>query len=102
MYKQESRKSMRKTALTMDVVNIIIGLVIVALAVVSFLNPKNHMFLLPVIFFLGAALNVMNGIHGFHRSGREMKKKASAVAQCAGGLVLLGICALSVFSIWWI
>ena len=101
MHKQENRKNIRKMALSIDVANIVIGLIIVAMSVVSFLNPKDHMLLLPIIFLLGAFLSILNGIHGFHRNDREVKKKLGAILQCALGIFLLGICALSMFSIGW-
>ena len=34
----------------LDAAHIIIGILIVALAVISFLNPEDHMLLFPVIF----------------------------------------------------
>ncbi|MDO4296624.1 MAG: hypothetical protein Q4D90_10770 [bacterium] len=103
MQRQEGRKSVKnrkKTTLSIDVANITLGLGIVILAVISFLNPSDHMLLLPVIFFLGAVLNLLNGIYGFYQSGREMKKKLGALFQCIGGILLLGVSILGVFSIW--
>lgn len=101
MHRQESKRNMRKTAFSIDVLNIAVGLLIVLLAAISFFNPEDHMLLLPVIFLLGAVLNLINGVYGFLRSQRDMKKKISSIAQCTGGILLLGIFALSSFSIWW-
>lgn len=101
MYRQESKRNIRKTAFSIDMINIVVGLVIVLLAAVSFFNPEDHMLLLPVIFLLGAVLNLINGVYGFSRSQRDMKKKVGAIVQCTGGILLLGIFALSSFSIWW-
>ncbi len=53
MYIQERGRSLRNASMIVDVFHIVVGILIVTLAVISFLNPEDHMFLFPVIFFSG-------------------------------------------------
>lgn len=55
MYIQERGRSLRNASMIVDVLHIIVGILIVTLAVISFLNPEDHMFLFPVIFFFWPA-----------------------------------------------
>lgn len=84
----------------MDLVHIVIGILIVILAVITFLNPEGNQVLLPLIFILAAILNIFNGIHQYRTSGRSMKKKAAAIAQLLLALVLIAVSAVSAVSIW--
>ena len=101
MLGQERRKIARNTALILDMVHIVIGVLIVVLGVFAFLDPEGKMFLLPLIFLLAAVLNLINGIHRQKTSGREKKKKAGAVAVIILGILLFLLSAVSAVSIWW-
>ena len=59
MYNRDRRKGPGSIALFLDLLHIIIGAVIVVLAVISFLNPEDHMIMFPIIFLLGAVLNLI-------------------------------------------
>lgn len=101
MYIQERGRSPRNTAMMLDAAHIIIGIVIVVLAVISFLNPEDHMLLFPVIFLLASVLNIVNGICKIRMSGREKKRKASGILVLFFGLLLLVLTVISAVSIWW-
>lgn len=101
MYIQERGRSPRNTAMILDAIHIVIGIIIVVLAVISFLNPEDHMLLFPVIFLLAAVLNIMNGIYKFRVGGREMKRKASGILVLIFGILLLALAVISAVSIWW-
>ena len=99
MYIQERSRNPRNLSMMLDAAHIIIGILIVALAVISFLNPEDHMLLFPVIFLLAASLNIMNAVFKIRMSGRE--KKASGILVLLFGIVLLALAVISAVSIWW-
>lgn len=100
MYMHEKRKNPRNTELLLDLLHIVIGILVVILAVLTFLNPDANRFLFPFVFFLAAFLNGINGWFRLKESGRDRRKKLGSISLCiiAGCLFLLGI--ISAFSIW--
>ena len=54
MFVQDKKKNPRNTTMFLDILHIVIGAVIVILAVISFLNPEDHMVMFPAIFFAGS------------------------------------------------
>ena len=66
----------RSLEVFLDLLHIVVGIVIVLLAVVSFLNPENNLVLFPVIFMLAAILNLVNGWVKIRQGGRDKKKQA--------------------------
>lgn len=100
MYVQEKRRSPRNTALMLDMLHIVVGILVVVCAVLAFLDPEGNRFLFPPIFLLAALLNGVNGWHKIRESGRDRKKKAGGIALCviAGALFLTGL--VSAVSIW--
>lgn len=101
MYIQERGRSLRNASMIVDVLHIVVGILIVTLAVISFLNPEDHMFLFPAIFFLAGMLNLVNGIYKIRLSGREKKKKAVGIAVLMFGFLLIALTVISAVSIWW-
>lgn len=101
MYIQERGRSLRNASMIVDVFHIVVGILIVTLAVISFLNPEDHMFLFPAIFFLAGMLNLVNGIYKIRLSGREKKKKAAGIAVLMFGFLLIALTVISAVSIWW-
>ena len=100
MYGQEKRKSPRNLTLMIDWLHIIIGILIVVMAVVAFLNPEGYMMLFPLIFLLAAVLNLVNGLYRYRQSARDKRKKAAAIGQSVIAAVLTGIAVVSAISIW--
>lgn len=100
MYEQGKRKSTRNMTLIIDWIHIVIGGLIVVMAVVTFLNPEGNQFCFPLIFFLAAVLNTVNGIHRLKYSGREKKRKIWGIVQLAVALALLCVTVASAVSIW--
>ena len=100
MYSQDKKRNPRNTALMLDLLHIVVGILVVICAVLAFLNPEKNQFLFPVIFCLAALLNGVNGWNRLKTGGRDKKKKAGGIALCvtAGILLLVGI--LSAISIW--
>ena len=61
----EKKRGPKNGAMVLDVLHVALGLMIVILGVLTFLNPENHMLFFPVIFFLGGVLNLTD----FTRAG---------------------------------
>lgn len=101
MYIQERGKSLRNASMFVDLVHIVVGILIVVLSIISFLNPEEHMVLLPVIFLLAGVLNLIHGLYKIRLSGREKKKKAAAIAVTLFGIGLFALSVISAVSIWW-
>ncbi len=100
MLTREKRKNTRNEALVQDVIHVIIGVVTVVLSVITFLDPEGNSVLLPVIFFLAAFLNGMNGFHKYQNSGRDRKKKRGAFMQLLAAVFLFLVMIVSAVSIW--
>lgn len=97
----DKRRKARGTTMALDTMHIVIGILVVLMAVVSFVNPEEYMFFFPVIFLLAAILNLATGRYQLGRSKRNQKKKAAAVVQIAFGVILVILAAVSAVSIWW-
>jgi len=100
MYGHEKRRSPRNSAIAMDWIHIIIGVLIVVLAVIVFLNPESNRILFPIIFLLAAVLDICNGTYKYRQSGRNKKKKAAAAGQFVVAGLLLVMTVISAISIW--
>ncbi len=100
MYIQEKKRNPRNGAMILNVVHVALGLLIVILGILTFLDPENHMFFFPVIFFLGGLLNLTDGICISRRSAREKKSRRAGWLLTAVGVFLLVIGGLSALSIW--
>lgn len=101
MYIQERGRSLRNASMMLDILHIVVGILIVVLGVISFLNPEDHMLLFPVIFFLAGVLNLASGIYEIRLSGREKKKKAAGMGVLLFGIFLTVLTVISAVSIWW-
>lgn len=99
MYGTEKHRGTRST-IWLDVIHIVIGVLIVVLAVLAFLNPKDNMLLFPLIFLLAAFLNLVNGIHQVKESGRDKKKKALGIWQLFLAIFLTAMAVVGAVSLW--
>ena len=57
----EKKKPPKNGAMILDVLHISLGLMIVILGVLTFLNPENHMLFFPVIFFTAEEIGAFSG-----------------------------------------
>ena len=85
----------------LDVIHIVIGIAVVIMASISFINPEEYRFFFPVIFFLAAILNLASGKYRMGHSKRNQQKKISAVLQMGFGCLLIALAIVSAISIWW-
>lgn len=100
MLTQEKKRNPRSTAVMLDVLHIVVGILVVICAVLVFLNPEGNQFLFPVIFCLASLLNGVNGWYKLQEGRYDKKKRPGGIAQCALAGVLLAVGIISAVSIW--
>ena len=98
---KDKGRRIQNSSFGLDAMHIVIGAAVVVLAVISFIDPDGNMALFPLIFLLAAVLNLVTGHYRLGRSGRDKKRRLSAVLQMFFGLLLLVLCIISAVSIWW-
>ena len=97
---QEKKRNPRISALVLDLLHIVIGILVVICAILAFLDPEGNSILFPVIFWLAALLNGIVGGFRLKMSGHDKKKQAGGAAQCLLAVILTILGALSAISIW--
>lgn len=99
MHSQRGRGE-RHSGILLDGVHLILGIAIVILAVLSFMNPEGNLMLFPLVFLLAALLNTISGVFELKTWGRDKKKLRKGIFSVvlAVGLWALGV--LSAVSIW--
>ena len=58
-------KFKRTVRMIIDVLNVLVGIGVIVIAVMTFLNPEENMWMFPIIFLLGGAVNFLTGIKNF-------------------------------------
>ena len=99
MAENNKRRKVRSESMALDAMHI--GIAVVVMAVISFLDTERYMFLFPAIFFLAAVLNLVTGKYWLSRTKRERRRRTAAVFQMVFGTTLLIFTFLSAMSIWW-
>ena len=96
----QSRRGERRSGIFLDMAHLILGIAIVILAVLSFINPEGNIMLFPLVFVLAALLNAISGVFELKTCGRDKKRFRMGIflLLLAAGLGLLGV--LSAVSIW--
>ncbi|MCD8083622.1 MAG: hypothetical protein LUE86_09005 [Clostridiales bacterium] len=97
---REKKKNPRNTAVMLDLIHIVVGILVVACVVMAFLFPEKNRFLFPVVFWLAAFLNSVNAWNRLAHSSRDKKKKASGLAFGLVAVALLVTGILSAVSMW--
>ena len=97
---QEKKRNPRSTALILDLLHIVIGILVVICAILAFLDPEGNSILFPVIFWLAALLNGIVGGFRLKMSGHDKKKQAGGAVQCLLAVILTILGGLSAISIW--
>lgn len=90
----------RHAGIFLDAAHLILGIVIVILAVLSFMNPEGNHMLFPLVFLLAAMLNAVSGIFEVKTWGRDKKKLRFGLFQLILAAGLFVLCVLSAVSIW--
>lgn len=95
MYIDLSQKKHTKNNLIIEVLNLVLGIAIIVLAIMTFLNTQKYAFLFPVIFLLGAIMNGTTAIKNFLGANRGMGIVALLVT-----IALLVIFVASAIVVW--
>ena len=92
----------RETARYLDLVHLVLGVVIIVMAVMAFVNPQENMVLFPLIFMAAAALKLICGIVAAINAGSDHDRKIHlrGLMQIFAGVIILGIGIVSAVSIW--
>jgi uncharacterized membrane protein HdeD (DUF308 family) len=97
---QDKKKNPRNTALLLDLLHVVIGILVVICAVLAFINPEQNRIMFPLIFALAAVMNAVNGCVKLFDSSRGMRSRTGGILQCLAALVLFAVGVLSMISIW--
>ncbi len=100
MMHSQSRRGDRHSGLILDVIHLVIGILIVVLGFLSFLNPEKYQLLFPLIFFLAGGLNGVSGVFALKTPGRDKKKFRAGLLHMLAALLLTALGVLSAVSIW--
>ncbi len=84
----------------MDVTHLVLGIAIVVLAVLSFINPEGNLMLFPLVFLLAALLNAVSSLFQIKTRGRDKKKLRQGIFQALLALGLFALGVVSAISIW--
>ena len=84
MMHSQSRRGDRHSGVFLDVFHLIVGILVVVLGLLSFLNPEGHEVLFPLVFFLAAALNAVSGVFELKTQGHDKKKRRTGYQKCNG------------------
>jgi len=92
----------RGTSRQLDIVHIILGVIIVVMAIMAFINPVENMVLFPLIFFVAAVLKLISGVAVIMNANSEHDRKVhvKGYLQIIIGVIILGIGIISAVSIW--
>lgn len=84
----------------LDVFHLIVGILIVVMGLLSFINPEGNEMLFPLVFFLAAALNAVTGVFEIKTQGHNKKKRRTGIWHIVLTVVLAAVGVLSAISIW--
>ncbi|MBP3241752.1 MAG: hypothetical protein J6M92_14600 [Oribacterium sp.] len=92
----------RGTSRQLDIVHIILGVIIVVMAIMAFINPVENMVLFPLIFFVAAVLKFISGVSVIMNANSEHDRRVHVKGslQIIIGVIILGIGIISAVSIW--
>lgn len=60
--RSSGNKVQRVIRLIIDVLNVLLGVLVVCLAILAFVNTGKHMWMFPLIFLFGGFMNTITGI----------------------------------------
>lgn len=96
----QEKNSARSLAFMMNFIHVVLGIVIIVLALISFLRPEDHMLLFPVIFLLASVLQGANGWYNITEGRRAHKKTFWGWALMLIAFILFALSIISAVSIW--
>lgn len=95
----DSGKNLRDKIFMLDMIHIAIGILIIILAIIAFLNPNNKLALFPIIFALAGILELMKVYKGFKIFKRNDKRRRYIIWNIFLSVFLFIISVISIISI---
>ncbi len=95
----DKRRNPRNLSMFLDILHIGVGILVVICAVLAFLYPEQNKILFPVIFWLAAVLNGVNGWVRIKTDTRGKRSRSGGILLCvvAAALFIIGlVCAISI------
>lgn len=102
MYVNRTKKNPHTRQTVFDVLSVVVGLAVIAVGIISFINPEENAWLFPVVFLLAAVFQCLLGIPRMaggngRKSGR---KKALGVSLLFVAGILLMLFVAGAFCLW--
>ena len=95
-----SALTIRQSSRRLDLFHIVLGLALLVMAVLAFVDPNTNMVLFPLIFFTAAAIKLVSQGYLIYLLEKEKKKVTKAAVGLIPGLLMLIIGIISAVSIW--
>ncbi len=95
----DKRRNPRNISLFLDLLHIGVGILVVICAILAFLYPEQNQILFPVIFWLAALLNGVNGWVRIRTDTRGKRSRNGGILLCVAAGVLFVIGVISAISI---
>ncbi len=80
--------------ITIDILNLVLGIGVVVLAVMAFINTADNKWMFPLIFLMGGVMNLLAGIKFFMTD-----RKTGGIASVVTAVVLVVISVVSYMAI---
>ena len=91
----------RQPSRMLDMVHIIIGIVIVVMAVMAFIDPTENMVLFPLIFFAAAILKIVSGSNTILNAKRAHEHTSpQGTIELVVGILIAVLGVVSAVSVW--
>ena len=91
----------RQPSRTLDMVHIIIGIVIVVMAVMAFIDPTENMVLFPLIFLAAAILKIVSGVNTILNAKRAHEHTSpQGTIELVVGILIAALGVVSAVSVW--
>ncbi|MCI8550380.1 MAG: hypothetical protein HFI68_07315 [Lachnospiraceae bacterium] len=102
MYVNRTKKNPYTKQTVFDVLSAVVGLAVIAVGIVSFINLEKNAWLFPVVFLLAAIFQCLLGIPrmmgGYGRTSKRRKATGVGLFVLAGILLMLGV--VSALCLW--
>jgi len=79
----------------MDGLHLILGITIVIMSIVCFMNPEEYEILFTMIFLLASVLNLSNGVYKIKNADNKRSLKLSGALEFLFGMVLFILAIIS-------
>ena len=90
----------RNSSRRLDIFHIVLGIIIIVMAILAFIDPKENMVLFPLIFFSAALLKIISAVSTLRTGDHDRKKTTQGFLQLLAGVLILGVGIVSAVSIW--